>query len=260
MRKYGTILLEEDDGIAIVTVSRPDALNAINEAVLDDLGIVFASIKLNNNIGAVVLTGEGKAFVAGADITAMSIMGPLEARAFMKKGQEVFSTIEEFGLPVIAAVNGFALGGGCELAMSCDVRFASEKAKFGQPETGLGILPGFGGTQRLQRLVGMGNAKKLIFGAETIDAWESYRIGLVQKVCQPESLMEETIAFARLVASKGPVAVRLSKAAINAGASTDIRTGCAYEAEAQSIAFSTEDSKEGLTAFIEKRAPEYKNK
>ena len=260
MRKFGTVMLEEADGIAIVTVSRPEALNAINASVLDDLGMLFASLRSEENIWAVVLTGEGKAFVAGADIAAMSAMSPAAAREFMKKGQEVFSLIEEFDRPVIAAVNGFALGGGCELAMACDIRFASEKAKFGQPETGLGIIPGFGGTQRLQRLVGMGNAKKLIFGAENIDAWEAFRIGLVQKVCPPESLMEEVIAFAKTIVSRGPIAVRLAKAAINAGAQTDVRTGCAYEAEAQTIVFATEDAREGLGAFTEKRAPEYKNR
>jgi enoyl-CoA hydratase len=260
MTEPKTLKTEQNGGIATVTISRPEALNALNADVLDDLRTVFDAISADDAVLAVVLTGEGKAFVAGADIAAMSAMSPAEARAFMKKGQDVFCQIEALEKPVIAAVNGFALGGGCELAMACDVRFASEKAKFGQPEVGLGIIPGFGGTQRLPRLVGAGNAKYLIFGAETIDAQEALRIGLVQKVCPPETLLEDTLAYARLVLEKGPVAVRMSKAAIAAGLGTDIRTGCAYEAEAQAVTFATDDAKEGLKAFTEKRKPTYTNR
>jgi enoyl-CoA hydratase len=260
MEQLKTVKVTEQDGYAVVTVSRPEALNALNGTVLDDLRTAFGYIGDTDGIGAAILTGEGKAFVAGADIAAMGAMSPVEARGFMRKGQDVMSFIESMEKPVVAAVNGYALGGGCELAMACDVRFASEKARFGQPEVGLGILPGFGGTQRLPRLVGEGNAKFLIYGTDAIDAAEAYRIGLVQKVCAPGELMDAAVAYVNQVLSKGPIAVRMSKSCVNYGRDTDIRTGCAFEADAQAFVFSTEDRKEGLGAFVEKRAPEFRNR
>jgi enoyl-CoA hydratase len=260
MEKLKTVNVTEQDGYAVVTVSRPEALNALNGTVLDDLRAAFEYIRDADGIGAAILTGEGKAFVAGADIAAMGAMATPEARDFMRKGQDVMLLIEGMEKPVVAAVNGFALGGGCELAMACDVRFASEKAKFGQPEVGLGIIPGFGGTQRLPRLVGEGNAKFLIYGADTIDAAEAYRIGLVQKVCATDELMETAVAFVKQVLGKGPIAVRLSKSCINYGRDIDIKTGCAFEADAQGFVFSTEDRKEGLGAFVEKRAATFRNR
>jgi enoyl-CoA hydratase len=187
-------------------------------------------------------------------------MEPMEARNFMHKGQAVNFLIEDMEKPVIAAVNGFALGGGCELAMACDVRLASDRAKFGQPEVGLGILPGFGGTQRLARLVGEGNAKYLIFGADIIDAEEALRIGLVQKVYAQDRLMDEAADYVKKILSKGPIAVGLSKTCINNGLNTDIKTGCAFEAEAQAYTFSSQDRKEGLNAFVEKRSAIFSNK
>jgi enoyl-CoA hydratase len=260
MADLKTLGLEVQDGIAVVTISRPEALNALNETVLDDLYAAFREIAADADVRAAVVTGEGKSFVAGADIVAMSKLSQDEARTFMKKGQDAFLFIESLPVPVIAAVNGFALGGGCELAMACDVRIASEKAKFGQPEVGLGILPGFGGTQRLPRLVGPGNAKYLIYGAHTIGAQEALRIGLVQKVVAADALMDEVMDYAQTVAANGPVAVRASKAVIAKGADADIQTGCDYELEAQVETFGSEDHKEGLTAFTEKRKPTFQNK
>jgi enoyl-CoA hydratase len=261
MKTYETVMVTKQDGYAVVKINRPEALNALNDTVLDDLKAVFESVRDDDEIGGTILTGEGrKSFVAGADIAAMKAMTPGEARDFMHKGQAVNFLIEDMEKPVVAAVNGFALGGGCELAMACDVRLASENAKFGQPEVGLGILPGFGGTQRLPRLIGEGNAKYLIFGADVIDAIEAMRIGLVQKVYPQETLLDEATDYLMKILGKGPIAVRLSKACVNHGLNTDIQTGCAFEAEAQAYTFSTKDRMEGLGAFIEKRSPAFSNK
>ncbi|MDR1029017.1 MAG: enoyl-CoA hydratase/isomerase family protein [Clostridiales Family XIII bacterium] len=260
MEQYKTLNIAVNERIATITIDRPEAMNALNGDVLNDLSDAFALIARTDDIGAVILTGAGKAFVAGADIAAMNRMGIMEGRDFMLKGQAVNDRIENLGKPVVAAVNGFALGGGCELAMACDVRFASEKAKFGQPEVNLGIIPGFGGTQRLQRLVGKGMAKYLIYSAEIIDAAEALRVGLVEKVFAPEDLLPQTTAWLNLVLSKGPIAVRMAKAAMNNGANMDIRSAIAFEAEAMTVAFSSEDRAEGTTAFLEKRPAEFKNR
>ncbi|MDR0817007.1 MAG: enoyl-CoA hydratase/isomerase family protein [Clostridiales Family XIII bacterium] len=260
MTDFSTLKFEIADGVAVITIDRSEALNALNESVLGDLDAVFHQVAADENVRVVIVTGAGKAFVAGADIVAMSELSQDECRLFMKTGQEVFHYIEEFPVPVIAAINGFALGGGCELAMACDVRIASEKAKFGQPEVGLGILPGFGGTQRLARLVGPGYAKYLVFGAQTIDAAEALRIGLVQKVVAAETLMDEVMGYARAVAKNGPVAVRAAKEVIAKGADTDVRAGCGYELDAQVQTFGSSDHIEGLKAFTEKRKPEFLNK
>jgi enoyl-CoA hydratase len=260
MADYSTLKLEVSGGIAVVTISRPEALNALNSDVIAELNSAFHDIASDESVRVVVVTGDGKAFVAGADIVAMSELSQEGCRSFMKGGQDVFHYIEEFPVPVIAAVNGFALGGGCELAMACDVRIASEKAKFGQPEVGLGILPGFGGTQRLARLIGPGYAKYLVFGAHTIDAAEALRIGLVQKVVAADELMDEVMGYAQTVAKNGPLAVRAAKAVIYKGADTDVREGCGYELDAQVETFGSHDHLEGLRAFTEKRKPEFLNK
>jgi enoyl-CoA hydratase len=260
MGEYKTILVDVNDDIAVVKINRPEALNALNVNVMDDLEDAFIHIARADDIRAVILTGEGKAFVAGADIAAMSKMSTMEGRDFMLKGQALNALIEGIEKPVVAAVNGFALGGGCELAMACDVRFASEKAKFGQPEVNLGIIPGAGGTQRLPRLVGKGMAKYLIYSAEIIDAAEALRIGLVEKVFPADDLLPQAIAWLKQVLSKAPIAVRMAKVAIGNGVNMDIKSAIAFEAEAMTAAFSSEDRVEGMTAFVEKRPAVFKNK
>ena len=260
MKKYSTLHFKQKGRIGIVKVNRPEALNALNATVLEELLDIFGRLDADDSVGIVILTGEGRAFVAGADIAAMKEMSALEGRAFMIKGQAVMQKIETFSKPVIAAVNGFALGGGCELAMACDFRFASDKAKFGQPEVNLGIIPGFGGTQRLPRLVGKGMAKMLIFSAEMIGAEEAKAIGLCEKVFPADDLLAETEKFAELILSKAPIAVQLAKAAINNGVNVDLPTGVNFEAEAAVAPFGSEDRIEGMGAFLEKRAAEFANK
>jgi enoyl-CoA hydratase len=235
-------------------------MNALNSTVLSELDCAFSQIESDQTIKVVILTGEGRAFVAGADISQMSTMSAAEGKAFGEQGAAVFRKIEQLKVPVIAAVNGFALGGGCELAMACDIRIASAKAKFGQPEVGLGITPGFSGTQRLPRLVGMGVAKELIYTADIIGADEAYRIGLVNKVAEPEALMDQAIEMAKKIASKAPIAVRYSKEAINRGCQVDIDTAIAIEANLFGLCFASEDQKEGMSSFLNKKAPEFKNK
>lgn len=259
MKEYSTLLFERKGRIGIVKVNRPEALNALNETVLEELSDIFGAIETDDSVWAVILTGEGRAFVAGADIAAMKTMSVLEGRAFMKKGQAVMQKIETLSKPVIAAVNGFALGGGCELAMACDFRFASEKAKFGQPEVNLGIIPGFGGTQRLPRLIGKGMAKMLIFSAEMIGAEEARAIGLVEKVFPADALLAETEKYLELILTKAPIAVRLAKVAINNGVNVDLATGVHFEAEASVAPLASEDKLEGMGAFLEKREAVFKN-
>lgn len=257
---YENIKYESRDNIAYVTVNRPKAMNALNMDVLNELYDVFTAIEADADIRAVILTGEGRAFVAGADIAQMNQLNALEGRQMMIMGHKVMNLIEAIEKPVIAAVNGFALGGGCELSMACDIRIASEKAKFGQPEVGLGIIPGFGGTQRLPRLVGKGMAKYLIMTAEMIPAEEAYHIGLVEKVVPAESLMEEAEKLAKTIASKAPVAVATAKTAINNGFDMDMKSASKFEIETFTAAFGSEDKSEGMSAFLEKRAPEFKNR
>jgi len=260
MKNYSALLFEQKGRIGIVKVNRPEALNALNETVLEELSDIFDVIEADDSIGIVILTGEGRAFVAGADIAAMKEMSAIEGRSFMLKGQAVMQKIETVSKPVVAAVNGFALGGGCELAMACDFRFASDKAKFGQPEVNLGIIPGFGGTQRLPRLVGKGMAKMLIFSAEMIGAEEAKAIGLAEKVFPADDLLAETEKFCELILAKAPIAVRLAKTAINNGVNVDLPTGVNFEAEAGVAPFGSEDRIEGMGAFLEKRAAEFNDK
>lgn len=254
------VILKEENGIAEVTINRPKALNALNSETLKELGSVIDDISVNDNIKAVIITGSGeKSFVAGADIAQMSKLNSIEATKFSRLAQNVFSQIEDLPKLVIAAVNGFALGGGCELAMSCDIRFASKKAKFGQPEVNLGILPSFGGTQRLPRLVGKGIAKELIFSADMISSDEAYRIGLVNKIYEPDELLSKSKEFAQKVMNKSPWGVKLAKASINNGLDVDLEAGLKYEANSFGLCFSTEDQKEGMKAFLEKRKANFKD-
>lgn len=253
--EYNNILFEAKDGIGYITINRPKALNALNGDTLDELGALVSELSDRRDVKVIILTGSGeKAFVAGADISQMRDQSPAEARQFSRKAQTVFSAIEHMPQVVIAAVNGFALGGGCELSMACDLRVASEKAKFGQPEVNLGILPSFGGTQRLPRIVGRGIAKQLIFTADNIDAQEAYRIGLANKVVKAEELMEACEAMARKIMGKGMFGVSLAKAAINDGMNMDTESAFKYEADLFALCFATDDQREGMTAFLEKRA------
>lgn len=255
------ILVEKQGHTAVLTINRPAALNALNSQVLSELAEAVNTVADDDDIYVVVITGSGKAFVAGADIGEMKDLTPLEGKEFGQFGSAVFSMIENLPKPVIAAVNGFALGGGCELAMSCDIRIAGEKAKFGQPETGLGITPGFGGTQRLPRIVGKSMAKELIFTGRTVPAATALEIGLVDRVVSQEELLPTALALAEEIGKNAQVAVRQAKAAINHGMDVDLATGLAFEAEAFGMCFSTEDQLEGMTAFVEKRPHEpYQNK
>ena len=247
------VTTEIQDAVAVLTIDRPKALNALNPEVLADLKAAFEAID-QNTVRCVVLTGAGdKSFVAGADIGSMSTMTKAEGEAFGKLGNDVFLMIESFPLPVIAAVNGFALGGGNELAMSCDIRLCSDNAVFGQPEVGLGITPGFGGTQRLARLVGKGRAKEMIFTCDMIDAQDAYRIGLANHVVPQEELLDYCKAMAGRIMKNAPYAVSLAKQVINSGADMDLDNGLKLEANIFGLSFSTEDKKEGMTAFLEKR-------
>ncbi|QXM07214.1 short-chain-enoyl-CoA hydratase [Crassaminicella indica] len=255
---YKFIQMVQQERIAVLKLNRPKALNALNSEVLKELELAVDQLEADNNVDVVIITGEGKAFVAGADISEMKDLGAEEGRVFGNLGQRVFRKIEKMEKPVIAAVNGFALGGGCELAMCCDIRIASKKAKFGQPEVGLGIIPGFSGTQRLPRLVGIAKAKELIFTGDIIKAEEAERIGLVNKVVDPEELMNEAMDLAKRIAKNAQRAVRYANIAINRGVETDIETGIEIEADLFGLCFATKDQKEGMTAFVEKRKAVFK--
>lgn len=241
------------DGIRLLTINKPQSLNALDSEVLRELGSVVAETAADESIRVLIITGEGRAFVAGADISEMVSKDPMQGLAFGKSGAEVFRAIEQLPIPVIAAINGFALGGGCELAMACDLRIASTKAKFGQPEVGLGIIPGFSGTQRLPRLVGPAKAKELVYTGEVIRADEALRIGLVNKVVEPEALMDEALALAEKIAAQAPVAVQLAKKAIDTGLQADIDTGIAIENDLFALCFSTRDQKVRMEAFLNKK-------
>lgn len=248
------ILLEKKGGIAIATIDRPKALNALNSGVLEDLNALVDAVNADEEIRALILTGSGeKSFVAGADIGEMSNLTKAEGEAFGKKGNDVFRRIETMPIPVIAAVNGYALGGGCELSMACDIRICSDTAVFGQPETGLGITPGFGGTQRLARLVGPGMAKQLIYSARNIKADEALRIGLVNAVYPLEELLPAAEKLAETIAKNAPIAVRACKKAINEGLEKPMDEALALEEKLFGSCFETEDQKEGMGAFLEKR-------
>lgn len=257
---WSSLLFKKEGHIGLLSINRPEALNALNSILLEELSQAIDMVEKDPDIHVLILTGEGRAFVAGADINEMKHMSPMEARVFAEKGMSLFRKIELMEKPVIAAVNGFALGGGCELSMCTDIRIASEKAKFGQPEVGLGITPGFAGTQRLARLIGSGRAKELIFTCDIIDAAEAYRIGLVNKVVPVEELMYASIEMANKILQKSQLAVRYAKTAINRGIETDLETGMIIEKDLFGLCFATEDQKEGMGAFLEKRTPNYKLK
>lgn len=250
--------VQKEERIAILKVNRPEALNSLNYEVIGQLDEAIEDLAKDEEIDVVIITGEGKAFVAGADIVAMKGLNAEEGRKWGNFGQKVFRKIETMRKPVIAAVNGFALGGGCELAMCCDIRIASEKAKFGQPEVGLGITPGYSGTQRLPRLVGPAKAKELIYTAEIIPADEAAKIGLVNQIVKHEDLLTEAKEMANKILKNAQMAVRYSKIAINRGIETDIETGIEIEADLFGLCFATKDQKEGMSAFIEKRKPKFK--
>lgn len=248
------VILEKEGHLAIVTINRPKALNALNSATLRDLDTVLKDLENDTDVYAVILTGSGeKSFVAGADISEMKDLNEEQGKEFGELGNKVFLRLENLNKPVIAAIQGFALGGGCEIAMACDIRIASETALFGQPETGLGITPGFGGTQRLTRIVGLGKAKELIYTAKNIKAEEAYRIGLVNKIVPLEELMNEAKKMALNIIKNAPVAVRLCKDAINRGIQVGIDEAVMIEAEDFGKCFATEDQFEGMTAFLERR-------
>lgn len=247
---------DKQDQIGIITINRPKALNALNSVVLEEIDKTLDGVDLDTT-RALILTGAGeKSFVAGADIGEMSNLTKEEGEVFGKKGNDVFRKIETLPIPVIAAVNGFALGGGCEIAMSCDIRICSENALFGQPEVGLGITPGFGGTQRLARIVGMGKAKEMIYTAKNIKADEAYQVGLVNAVYSQEELMEKAMKMAKKIARNAPIAVRASKKAINDGLQVDMDKAIEIEEKLFGGCFDTQDQREGMAAFLEKRKVE----
>ena len=257
----GFVKLEKQGHVGIVTIDRQEALNALNSQVLCDLDEAITKVEQSGDVRAVILTGAGRSFVAGADIGEMKGFSAIDGKKFGVHGGGIFLRLENLAVPVIAAVNGFALGGGCELSMACDIRLASEKAKFGQPEVGLGITPGFGGTQRLARIVGVSNAMELILTAKNINAQQAKEIGLVSHVYPPEELMDKAMELAQAIAANAQVAVRQSKAAIRRGQQTDMYTGAAYEAEAFAVCFATEDQKDAMTAFVNKeKVASFKNR
>jgi len=259
---YNNIRLETDAaGIAVVTVNRPDKLNALNRDTMEELGDAFASARTDAAIRAVIVTGAGeKAFVAGADIKELAVLSPMEARALALRGQAVFRSLETLAKPSVAAVNGFALGGGLELAMSCTIRIASPNAKFGQPEVKLGIVPGYGGTQRLPRLVGRGRALDMLISGEAIDAAEALRIGLVNYIKPAEELLPFSRAWLHKVLANGPAAVAFAMEAVDVGLDCGLEEGLRFEATAFALTAATQDRNEGTRAFLEKRKPAFAGK
>mgnify|MGYP000630989332 CR=1 FL=1 len=258
---YETILFEQKGNIAIITINRPDKLNALNKKVLEELYNAFKHCGEVETIWGVILTGSGeKAFVAGADISEINQLTPQTGKEFALKGQSIFNYIEQFPKPVICAVNGFALGGGCELAMACHIRIASENAKFGQPEVNLGIIPGYGGTQRLTRLIGKGNSMYMILTGEMIDAKTALQYGLVSKVVPLNELLNEAEKILNTITSKGRIAITTAIRSINAACELPLSEGLKFEADMFSVCCGTVDFKEGTSAFLEKRKPEFKGK
>lgn len=258
---YENIVLEKEDYLAILYINRPKTLNALNKDTLAEIRSALEDIAADKAIKVVIVTGAGdKAFVAGADIAYMQPLSAVEGREFSDYGEKTLRMLEQLEKPVIAVINGFALGGGCELAMACDIRLAADNALFAQPEVGLGVIPGFGGTQRLSRLTGEGRAKELIFTADTINAQEAYRIGLVNHVYPAADLMDEAKKLAKRIASKGNLAVGFAKFAIGKGMQVDIDTAMSIESDMFGMCSSTFDQKEGMGAFLEKRKPKFQGK
>ncbi len=258
---YENILYKEDEKIATITINRPDKLNALNRKTMEEINDAILKAGSDDSIGAVILTGSGsKAFVAGADIKELSVLTPIGAKDFALFGQMVFNHIEHIGKPVIAAINGFALGGGCELAMACTFRIASENVKIGQPEVNLGLIPGYGGTQRLPRIVGKGRAMEMILTADMIDAHEALRIGLINKVTSIADLIPTCITIAKKILSKGPLATRYAMESVNRGLEMPLEEGLFLEATLFGLSCATEDMKEGTKAFLQKREAKFKGK
>jgi enoyl-CoA hydratase len=256
--EYTILKKEINEGVALITISRPKAMNALNTAFFDEMNAMLDELQSDDNVKVMVLTGDGKAFVAGADIAEMVGKDQAAGQAFSKYGQETFNRVEAMPFPVIAAINGFALGGGCELAMSCDFRIASTKAKFGQPEVNLGLIPGYAGTQRMARLIGKADAMYLLLTADMIGAEDALRLKLVQKVFEPEMLMEEVMKIAKNIASKGPQAVRKVKEVTRMGLNSSFAEGSDMEAKHFGTLFGEgSEGKEGMTAFLEKRKPNW---
>lgn len=255
------VLTEVSERVLTITVNRPDKLNALNAEVLDALAAAVATAAQDDSIGGVVLTGAGeKAFVAGADIATFGTLTPVSARAFARRGQALFDRIETLGKPVVAAVNGFALGGGCELALACTLRVASKSAKFGQPEVNLGIIPGYGGSQRLPRIVGKGRALEMILTGDMISADEAYRIGLANRVVEPAEVLSVSRELLKKILAKAPVAIRSALDAVNAGLDMPFPAAEEYEATLFGLCVATEDMKEGVSAFLEKRPARFKGR
>jgi enoyl-CoA hydratase len=258
---YENIMYEVKEGIATITFNRPKSLNALNGALLAEFSRALDEIAADEDIRVLILTGAGdKSFVAGADITELATFDSLKAKAFARKGHDIINKLQALPIAVIAAVNGFALGGGTEIAIACDFIYASENAKFGQPEINLGVVPGFGGTQRLPRLIGTNMAKELIFTGKMISAEEALKLGLVNKVVPQENLMEEVMKTADIIASKGKVSLREAKQAVNRGMNVELAQGCSIEIDAFALCYASPDSKEGTSAFIEKRKADFKGK
>ena len=257
--QFENLKFEKKNQIAYITVARPKVLNALNSGTIAELHSAFLAVKEDDDIRVAILTGEGeKAFVAGADINELATQGPVQGKEYAQRGQAVFDLIENCGKPVIACVNGFALGGGCELAMACTLRFASENAKFGQPEVKLGIIPGYGGTQRLPRLVGKGRAMQIILSGEILSAEEAYRIGLVNEVVPLGELITRAEALAAKIIANGPLACKYVIEAVNKGMEMTLQEGLFLEASLFGVCCATEDKNEGTKAFLEKRAPQFK--
>jgi enoyl-CoA hydratase len=258
---FDTLLLERDGAVASITINRPKVLNALNTQTIEELRRAILDLKQDDGVRAVILTGAGeKSFVAGADINELAVQTPTGGREHALTGQHVFDLIENMGKPVIAAINGYALGGGCELAMACTLRIAADTAKLGQPEVGLGLIPGYAGTQRLPRLVGKGKAMELILTGAPISADEAQRIGLVNRVVPAAALMTEARALAAELAKGAPIAMRYIINAINKGVEMPFAEACQYEATLFGLVASTEDMREGTTAFLEKRKAEFKGR
>lgn len=258
---YKNLILEKEENAAVVYINRPEKLNALNRELLNELKNIFKELEKDDEVYCIILTGKGeKAFVAGADISELNKLNAATGKAFAENGQEIFNIIQNFDKPVIAAVNGFALGGGCELSLACHIRLASENAKFSQPEINLGIIPGFGGTQRLPRLINSGRALEYILTGDMIDSQEALRIGLVNKVYPQSELLTKAKELASKISSKGQQIVMMAMKAINFSGQLSLKEGLNYEASLFAICCGTEDFKEGTNAFLEKRKPKFQNK
>ncbi len=258
---YQNIIFTKEGRVAILKINRPKSLNALNPKTVEEITACLEEVRKDKGIPCLIITGEGdRAFIAGADISAMVSMSVAEGRAFSQAGQAMLQTLEDLPIPVIAAVNGFALGGGTEVALACDLIIASDKARFGQPEINLGVIPGFGGTQRLARRIGLPRARELIYSGDMIDAETALRYGLVNRVVPSAELMAEAGQMSEKIVTKPPIAIQQAKAAINAGINMDLANGCRYENEAFSLTFATEDKVEGMQAFLEKREAKFKGR